>query len=1020
MSNLANLNIQVTSNIQAVQQSLRTLQTQLSNLRSTNMNINTSVLQRSMGNINTQMTGLSRSASGLISSFGGLNAITGDFSTNIKSSTSGLTNLVAGLFLAERAGERLRGVFTRANRAVQTMSAATFERLYSEVNIPDFLLARSPRKYNKEVQKIINSSVEDNLNQYKQTKGKFLSEDLKQTSQAIASSLGNLKNKLSNFIKVDASSLPMFSQMIDRGVNNAVQKAYAKLKVTKAILSRQRDTLRSLPQDSPEGVSILSDEEVRPLERNIERLKVSLEVLKRKFSKLREGAMGLKASLMGLTQILAGLGVKLVLLGGAIQLTTSIIKIGIFKKVIEEGVRFNSILEQITTSYRVLIGSEEEFKGFSLTSPERFKAAEDLVSRIQDFASFTPLLTKNLAESGQILMKFGVDSNTMLPLLRDLGEITGGDAERMSRMALAVGQSISMGRLTGTDRLQMVSAGFNPVKYIAENMGISPKEVEEAISRGEIGADKLLKAISTAAKTDFLGFMEEQSKTLAGRMSTLTDIWQIFTGKVAQPISIGLKSALEYVIKGFMYLTQDKTLKNIEIQINTYVIPAFRELGTTLMWILNLKGNMDMKDEATSTIKSVGAIIQTTSMLAKILYSVALVSGIAWRSFAAGIKTVVLLVTGLIEGVKNFASNANLSVEFAIAGFEFLGGTIKSVLYGIYYDGQWAIGGLIHLFGKATNAGIGFHNTLIRGQNIARKAAGLEEIPLVERLNIEEYGKGLMDKSRAGLKAADANNIGYKSAKEAFEKGMEIFDPDKWIFTTTAFDILKKDTDDLTTKFKQLLNLGDLFGGKQLVEDLLKDLDKMESGKAPDFGEVDWTKFASKLEDAVEEAKKLADAMRTVQLEITNSLNSIVNFGNVFERLTYERFSPAKLLSRIRRFFKEISGWTANLAALEGKVSDSVLNELRNMGISGFGITSALTRAKPEQLEEINALYKGSRLEALNTVVKTIQFEHSGLILVKGVDSLGQLKGIVSMIAKDIAEDKRLISTEPALADIFR
>lgn len=93
-------------------------------------------------------------------------------------------------------------------------------------------------------------------------------------------------------------------------------------------------------------------------------------------------------------------------------------------------------------------------------------AGKQMVKDLQDFAAATPLNTEDIQRAAKTLLQFGVAGEDILGTMRQLGDVTGGDATRFNQMALAFGQMAASGRLMGQDLLQMINAGFNPLQEI--------------------------------------------------------------------------------------------------------------------------------------------------------------------------------------------------------------------------------------------------------------------------------------------------------------------------------------------------------------------------------------------------------------------------------------------------------------------------------------------------------------------------------------------------------------------------
>lgn len=92
------------------------------------------------------------------------------------------------------------------------------------------------------------------------------------------------------------------------------------------------------------------------------------------------------------------------------------------------------------------------------------------------------------------MLGFGIESDKVMGYLKALGDISMGDSERFQSLALAFSQMSATGKLMGQDLLQMINAGFNPLKVISEETGKSIGELKDEMSQGKISAEMVQKA----------------------------------------------------------------------------------------------------------------------------------------------------------------------------------------------------------------------------------------------------------------------------------------------------------------------------------------------------------------------------------------------------------------------------------------------------------------------------------------------------------------------------------------------
>ena len=192
------------------------------------------------------------------------------------------------------------------------------------------------------------------------------------------------------------------------------------------------------------------------------------------------------------------------------------------------GLDYNSQMEQYTTNFTTMLGSQE--------------AAVQKVEELKKFAASTPLSMDDLAKGTQTLLAFGVESENSTGILRQLGDIALGDADKMQRLSTAFGKATAAGKVTGDTVQQMIDAGWNPLIQISQSSGETMEETQKRMSAGAISVQELQAAMEsvTTGTGQFAGGMEAASHTTQGLISTLQDNARALVGEVFQPISDGL------------------------------------------------------------------------------------------------------------------------------------------------------------------------------------------------------------------------------------------------------------------------------------------------------------------------------------------------------------------------------------------------------------------------------------------------------------------------------------------------
>lgn len=187
------------------------------------------------------------------------------------------------------------------------------------------------------------------------------------------------------------------------------------------------------------------------------------------------------------------------------------------------------------------IGLAAEFEknesafGTMLQSAEKGKF---LMREIAQLAAETPMNQRDLQAGAKMLLQFGENAKSIVPSLRMMGDIAGGDASLMQRLSLAYGQVRGVGHVQGDELNQMLEAGFNPLREMARTKaGGAQGKMEGAAFEGALAelqklkeqggiTFKMLKDAFKSATNEggqFFGGMERASKTLSGLFSTMQD-----------------------------------------------------------------------------------------------------------------------------------------------------------------------------------------------------------------------------------------------------------------------------------------------------------------------------------------------------------------------------------------------------------------------------------------------------------------------------------------------------------------
>lgn len=222
---------------------------------------------------------------------------------------------------------------------------------------------------------------------------------------------------------------------------------------------------------------------------------------------------------------------------------------------------------EVTGGFRLAAELETTAMNFEVLSGSASKAAK-LVEDLRKYDAQTTFQFSDTVAAAQKLMNFGVAVDDVIPSLKALGDVSMGDSERLSRLALAFGQTTAAGKLMGSEVRQMVEAGFNPLQEIARQSGESMDQVRKRMEDGAVSAKEMADAFRSATSEGgrFFGMVEKRAETTAGQLDLLRGEWNMLKTEIAEqalPATRSLVTETREALK-FWPDAYNKWLKSID------------------------------------------------------------------------------------------------------------------------------------------------------------------------------------------------------------------------------------------------------------------------------------------------------------------------------------------------------------------------------------------------------------------------------------------------------------------------
>lgn len=196
------------------------------------------------------------------------------------------------------------------------------------------------------------------------------------------------------------------------------------------------------------------------------------------------------------------------------------------------AIGLSSEAEDASASFSVLIGD--------------MQSAKALIVDLRELAAKSPLSVGDTQKAAQTLMLFGVAASQVLPTLKMLGDVTGGNSERFKFMTLAFSQMTSAGRLLGGELRQMVEAGFNPLQEISRKTGETMLELKKRMEDGGVSSQEVTDAFKSVTSEGgrMFGMIEERSKTMSGQWAMMTAGVKEFATEIGDGLTPALKGLM--------------------------------------------------------------------------------------------------------------------------------------------------------------------------------------------------------------------------------------------------------------------------------------------------------------------------------------------------------------------------------------------------------------------------------------------------------------------------------------------
>jgi tape measure domain-containing protein len=189
--------------------------------------------------------------------------------------------------------------------------------------------------------------------------------------------------------------------------------------------------------------------------------------------------------------------------------------------------------QQLEVAFNTMLGSKAK--------------ADALMTQLINTAAKTPFDLVGVSSSAKQLLAYGIAADKVNDTLVRLGNIAAGLSIPLQDIAWLYGTTMTQGRLYAEDFNQFTGRGIPMIRELAKELGVAENEVKALVAEGKVGFPEVQKVIENLTNSGgmFYNLMEEQSKTITGKISNMEDAISVMLNEIGQANESTINSILE-------------------------------------------------------------------------------------------------------------------------------------------------------------------------------------------------------------------------------------------------------------------------------------------------------------------------------------------------------------------------------------------------------------------------------------------------------------------------------------------
>ncbi|MBS5979414.1 MAG: hypothetical protein KIB51_06710, partial [Dysgonomonas mossii] len=175
-----------------------------------------------------------------------------------------------------------------------------------------------------------------------------------------------------------------------------------------------------------------------------------------------------------------------------------------------------------------IINVRNQFQQLEIAFGTMLKSKDKAATLMKDltkFAAETPFGLQSAASGAKQLLAYGSTADTVIKELTMLGDVAAGTGQQIGDLVYLYGTLRTQGRAYLMDIRQFAGRGIPIYDELAKVLNTSKDKVNDFVSAGKVGFKEVELAFKnmTAQGGLYGGLMEQQSKSIGGRLEALKD-----------------------------------------------------------------------------------------------------------------------------------------------------------------------------------------------------------------------------------------------------------------------------------------------------------------------------------------------------------------------------------------------------------------------------------------------------------------------------------------------------------------